>query len=37
MIAVVILVTELELFSLDIDQLDLIGGTKTHVSAFAPC
>ena len=35
MIAVVIFVTELELFSLDIDQLDLVGGTEANVGAFA--
>ena len=35
MIAVAILVTELELFSLDIDQLDFVGGTKADVGAFA--
>jgi tyrosyl-tRNA synthetase len=35
MVAVVILVREFQLFSLDIDQLDFIGGTKADVSAFA--
>jgi hypothetical protein len=35
MIAVAILVRKFELFSLDIDQLDLIGGTEADVGAFA--
>jgi hypothetical protein len=32
---VVILVTELEDRAIDIDELDLVSGTKTHVCAFA--
>jgi hypothetical protein len=35
MVAVVVLVTELELLSLDIDQLDFVGGTK-RTSALLP-
>jgi hypothetical protein len=35
MIAVAILVRKFELFSLDIDQLDFVGGTKPDVGAFA--
>jgi hypothetical protein len=35
MVPVVILVRKFELFSLDIDQLDLIGRTKADVGTFA--
>jgi hypothetical protein len=35
MVAVAILVRKLELFSLDIDQLDFVRGTKADVGAFA--
>ena len=35
MIAVAVLVRKFELFSLDIDQLDFVGGTKADIGAFA--
>src|SRR5580693_3759144 len=35
MVSVVVLVTELDLPSLDIHQLDFVGGTKTHIRALA--
>ena len=35
MISVAILVTELELFSLNLDQLDLVSGTETDIRALA--
>ncbi len=35
MIAVAILVRKFELFSLNIDQFDLVRGTKADVGAFA--
>src|SRR2546430_17270004 len=35
MVSVVVLVTELDLPSLDINQLHFVGGSKTHVCAFA--
>ena len=35
MVPVAVLVGELELFSLDVDQLDLVGGTKTDIRALA--
>ena len=35
MVTAVVLVTELDLFSIDIDQLDLVGRTKTDIGAFA--
>ena len=35
MIAAAIIVTELELFSLDLDQLHLVSGTEPDIGAFA--
>ena len=35
MVAVVILVTELELLSVDIDQIDLVGRTEADIGAVA--
>ena len=35
MIPVAVLVRELELFSLDVDQFDLVGGTEADIGAFA--
>jgi hypothetical protein len=34
MIAVVVLITELERSAIDINQLNLVGGTETHIGAF---
>jgi hypothetical protein len=34
MVTAVVLVAELDLFSIDVDHLDLVGGTKTDVGAF---
>ena len=35
MIAVAILIRKFELFPLDLDQLDFVGGTKADIGAFA--
>ena len=35
MIPVAVLVTELELFSLDLDQVDLVSRAEPNISAFA--
>src|SRR5207249_2559613 len=35
MIPVAVFITELEFFSINLDQLDLIGGTEPDISAFA--
>ena len=35
MVAVVVLVTELQRRAIDVDQLDLIGGTEAHIGALA--
>ena len=35
MISIAIFITELELFSLDLDELHLVGRSKADISAFA--